>query len=72
MNDELRTDTIAYPESNVLTYTGTLSKPGTFQLATDSAVALQYLWVDSIPASLTLKEEKTKYEKNKQIGRAHV
>ena len=67
MNDELRTDTIAYPESNVLTYTGTLSKPGTFQLATDSAVALQYLWVDSIPASLTLKEEKTKYQKNKLI-----
>ena len=67
MNDEWRTDTIAYPESNVLTYTGTLSKPGTFQLATDSAVALQYLWVDSIPASLILKEEKTKYEKNKLI-----
>lgn len=67
MNDELRTDTIPYPESNVLTYSGTLSKPGTFQLATDSAVATQLLWIDNIPASVTFKEKKTRFEKNELV-----
>ncbi len=67
MNDDWRIDTLAFPESNVLTYSGTLAKPGTFHIATDSAVCSQYLWVDSIPASLTLKEEKTKFEKNKLV-----
>jgi thiol-disulfide isomerase/thioredoxin len=59
MNDERRIDTLLYPINDTLIYNGTINKPGTFQIATDSS-ASQYVWIDSHPTSCTLTEERTK------------
>jgi len=59
MNDERRIDTLLYPINDTLIYNGTINKPGSFQIATDSS-ASKYVWIDSHPISCTLTEERTK------------
>jgi thiol-disulfide isomerase/thioredoxin len=54
-NDELKADTLIYPENDTLQYNGTISKPGTFQIRCDSSASVGF-WIDNIPLSFTLSE----------------
>lgn len=58
MNDEMRTDTLSYPANDTVVYKGTINKPGTLQIVTDSS-ASPYVWIDDQPVSFTLSEERT-------------
>ncbi|HLG40945.1 MAG TPA: TlpA disulfide reductase family protein [Chitinophagaceae bacterium] len=59
---ERKIDTLAYPLNDTLLYTGTITKPGIFQIVKDSGVF--QIWVDSIPMSFDVNEEKKgKYSK---------
>ena len=55
--DEKKIDSFSFPSNDTLIYTGTISKPGLFQVMTDKSGAIQ-TWVDSVPITIFCSEEK--------------
>lgn len=62
LNDEKRIVTLPFPPNDTLYFNGSISKPGTFQIGTDSSLSGP-IWIDKGVTSFTLSEERTRMNK---------